>query len=98
MSGMLKLCTEPITSRDGLGASSADSLGGREHSGHATGTAVGQDAAGSSEAEVGELAAHARVVLGSAANVGGGGEDAGVLLLISGVSIAFPEEVLGLEG
>jgi hypothetical protein len=94
----LKLCTEPITSRNDLGASSADSLGGSEHTGHATDTAVGDDAAGGSEAEVGELAAHARVVLRSAANVGGGREDAGVLLLISRVSIALPKEVLGLEG
>lgn len=70
-----------VSARNPLGASSADSLSGGKHISHTSDTAVGQDTASGSEAEVGELAAHARVVLRSAADLGGRGEDAGVLLV-----------------
>jgi hypothetical protein len=70
-----------------LSASSADGLSGRQH-GRGTGqTAVGDDAAGGGKTQLIELAAHARVVVGSAADLGDGGQDAGILFG-SGVSVS----------
>jgi hypothetical protein len=66
-----------------LSTSIADSLGSRQH-GRGTGqAAVGDDAAGGSEAQLIEFAAHARVVIGGATDLGDGGEDAGVLFVFN---------------
>jgi hypothetical protein len=70
-----------------LSASGANSLSSRQH-GRGTGqTAVGDDAAGGGKTQLIELAAHARVVVGSAADLGDGGQDAGILFG-SGVSVS----------
>ena len=62
-----------------LNASGANGLGSRQHALDARDAAVGEDAAGGSGLQVAELAAHAGVVGGVAADVGGRGQDAGVL-------------------
>lgn len=62
-----------------LSASSANSLSSRQHSRDALEAAVGVDAAGGGELEITELAAHARVIVGRAAELGDGSDDARVL-------------------
>lgn len=66
----------------GLSASIADSLGSGEHGRSTIDAAVGDNARGSGELEVGELAAHAGIVLSTTANLRDGGKDARILIRV----------------